>query len=123
MDKGTLSNYGWIVIVALVMSVMLALATPFGKFVGQGVSAIANGFVNSSEIDEDHIKEQGDEWMEYLQNPSGNNTSNDTQGYAIFAGYDEEMVGGIDRSDSVSDSVCARFGAVPACGGTAPIGG
>ena len=29
MDKETLSHYGWIVILVLILSVMMALATPF----------------------------------------------------------------------------------------------
>ena len=32
MDKETLSNYGWVVICVLVLVVMIALATPFGKY-------------------------------------------------------------------------------------------
>ena len=34
MDKNTLSNYGWIVVLILVLSVLLALATPFGTYIG-----------------------------------------------------------------------------------------
>ena len=37
MDKNTLSNYGWIVIAVLVLSVMIALATPFGSYIEQGI--------------------------------------------------------------------------------------
>lgn len=37
MDKETLSNYGWIVICILVLSVMIALATPFGKYIATAV--------------------------------------------------------------------------------------
>lgn len=37
MDKETLSNYGWVVIVVLVLVVMIALATPFGKFIAEAV--------------------------------------------------------------------------------------
>ena len=37
MDKETLSNYGWIVICVLVLAVMLALATPFGKFISNAI--------------------------------------------------------------------------------------
>ena len=37
MDKETLSNYGWVVICVLVLVVMIALATPFGKFIAQAV--------------------------------------------------------------------------------------
>ena len=40
MDKSTLSNYGWIVVVTLVLAVMLALATPFGEYIGEGVGTI-----------------------------------------------------------------------------------
>ena len=44
MDKNTLSNYGWIVICCLVLVVMIALATPFGKFVGAGFKSSYEGF-------------------------------------------------------------------------------
>ena len=43
MDKETLSHYGWIVILTLILSVMLALGTPFGKFVAQGAGAVLKG--------------------------------------------------------------------------------
>ena len=39
MDKETLSHYGWIVILVLILSVMIALATPFGSFVADGFKA------------------------------------------------------------------------------------
>ena len=39
MDKNTLSHYGWIVVLILILSVMLALATPFGLFVARGFEA------------------------------------------------------------------------------------
>ncbi len=58
MDKQTLSNYGWLVIVTLILAVMLALATPFGTYVGDAVVNIANGYVQSSNnaMDDDNIK-------------------------------------------------------------------
>ena len=49
MDRETLSNYGWITIVTLVLAVMLALATPFGNYVGNGVVSIARGYTKTSE--------------------------------------------------------------------------
>ena len=57
MDKQTLSNYGWLVIVTLILAIMLALATPFGNYVGDAVVSVANGFVGASNkaIDEDNI--------------------------------------------------------------------
>ena len=49
MDKNTLSNYGWIVIAVLVLSVMIALATPFGNFIKLGIESTTAGLFNTSE--------------------------------------------------------------------------
>ena len=49
MDKSTLSNYGWIVIAVLVLAVMIALATPFGKYVESGVRSTTAGLFETSE--------------------------------------------------------------------------
>ena len=43
MDKETLSNYGWIVICTLVLAIMIALATPFGEYIRDGVWSVTNG--------------------------------------------------------------------------------
>ena len=43
MDKETLSNYGWIVICILISSVMIALATPFGEYIGNAVKSTTEG--------------------------------------------------------------------------------
>ena len=43
MDKETLSNYGWIVILVLILAVMLALATPFGTFIADGIKSTTQG--------------------------------------------------------------------------------
>ena len=44
MDKQTLSNYGWVVICILVLVVMIALATPFGSFIADGIKSTSKGF-------------------------------------------------------------------------------
>ena len=49
MDKETLSHYGWIVIVSLVLAIMIALATPFGVFVGKAVSNTVRGFAGTAQ--------------------------------------------------------------------------
>ena len=69
MDKQTLSNYGWLVIVTLILAVMLALATPFGTYVGDGVVSVANGFVGASDeaIDEDNIAINQNKWEEKMK--------------------------------------------------------
>lgn len=75
MDKQTLSNYGWLVIVTLILAVMLAIATPFGNFVGDGVVSVANGLVGTSNnaTDKDNIDTLGSKWGNKLDplNPSG----------------------------------------------------
>ena len=51
MDKQTLSNYGWVIVVVLVLAVMLGLATPFGKYVGVGIGNIAKAYKEASNAD------------------------------------------------------------------------
>ena len=53
MDKETLSNYGWIVILVLVLSVLLALATPFGLFITDAIKSTTAGLfdVNKNALD------------------------------------------------------------------------
>lgn len=48
MDKETLSNYGWVVICVLVLVVMIALATPFGKYIADAVSKTTQGLFGAS---------------------------------------------------------------------------
>ena len=68
MDKQTLSHYGWIIVMVLTLSVMLAFATPLGQYIGRGVSnfAIAMGIINDGAVEEDNIEKLGDEWDDYL---------------------------------------------------------
>ena len=49
MDKETLSNYGWVVICVLVLVVMIALATPFGKFIAEAVKNTTQGLFSASQ--------------------------------------------------------------------------
>ena len=49
MDKETLSNYGWVVICVLVLVVMIALATPFGKFIANAVKNTTKALFQVSE--------------------------------------------------------------------------
>ena len=48
MDKETLSNYGWVVICVLVLVVMIALATPFGKYIAEAVKHTTQGLFGAS---------------------------------------------------------------------------
>ena len=49
MDKETLSHYGWIVILVLVLSCMIALATPFGQFIARGFESTYAGFIYTND--------------------------------------------------------------------------
>ena len=68
MDKQTLSNYGWVIILTLVLAVMLALATPFGTYVGDGVVSIVRGYTQTSDtvIDEENISAKSQQWENIL---------------------------------------------------------
>ena len=48
MDKETLSNYCWVVICVLGLVVMIALATPFGKFIAEAVKNTTKGLFDAS---------------------------------------------------------------------------
>ena len=48
MDKETLSNYGWVVICVLGLVVMIALATPFGKYIAEAVKNTTQSLFNVS---------------------------------------------------------------------------
>lgn len=74
MDKQTLSHYGWIVVMILTLSVMLALGTPLGRYIGRGVSNIAISFVgaNDNAVDSDNIENMEDYWEDYLGSGGAN---------------------------------------------------
>ena len=50
MDKETFSSYGWIVVTVIIIAIMIAFATPFGKYVVEGVKALLADF-NSTATD------------------------------------------------------------------------
>ena len=49
MDKNTLSNYGWVVVVVIVLAIMIALATPFGNYAVEGTKTVLQSFSNSAD--------------------------------------------------------------------------
>ena len=48
MDKETFSSYGWIVITVIVIAIMIAFATPFGKYVVEGVQEVLGKFADTA---------------------------------------------------------------------------
>jgi hypothetical protein len=69
MDKQTISHYGWIIVVTMIMSVMLAFATPFGQFVGKAVYNSVEGLGETSEkaISEENIQEMENKWNDKIE--------------------------------------------------------
>ena len=68
MDKGTLSNYGWVVIITLVLAVMLSIATPLGDYVGMAVVSTVKSYskTNNKALKDSNIDKMGDEWADKL---------------------------------------------------------
>lgn len=44
MDKNTLSEWGWIIVVIIIIAILLAFATPFGKFVVASIQNMTDDF-------------------------------------------------------------------------------
>jgi hypothetical protein len=98
MDKSTLSNYGWVVVVTLVLAVMLALATPFGEYVGKGAGEVLKSYTQAGNnaVNPDNIETQSKDWDIYLNNNSSEHknvipdggTYTDTNGNTYSKGED-----------------------------------
>ena len=50
MDKQTLSNYGWVVIVVIILVILMGLASPFGNYIAKGTTNILKSFSNNANI-------------------------------------------------------------------------
>lgn len=76
MDKKTISHYGWVIVVSLVIAVMLAFATPFGEYIGNGVVSIAQGMVgtNSEAVKEENVENLKDKFSGILNDCTHENT-------------------------------------------------
>ena len=66
MDKNTLSNYGWIVMCVLVLAVMIALSSPFSRY-------IASAFWNTT----DGINEVNNNALDVVLKPNTERPNND----------------------------------------------
>ena len=90
MDKETLSHYGWIVILVLILAVLLALATPFGTFVADGFKATYVGF-----------EMVGSNAMNIAGIVTGNGTQDENSPDTVFT---ENPDGTVDAVTPVKDS-------------------
>lgn len=60
MDRETLSHYGWIVILTLILAVLLAFATPFSRFIATAVFNFAKGLADATTAIVDNWKNGDD---------------------------------------------------------------
>lgn len=56
MDKETLSKYGWVVIVIIVLVILMSFAAPFGSYVKDNVSNTLNTLTNAMIKNQDIVK-------------------------------------------------------------------
>lgn len=77
MDKKTISQYGWMIVISLILAVMLAFATPLGTYIGDGVVSIAQGFVGTQNesLDEENVQNKIDEYEGLLNDCPHTNTT------------------------------------------------
>ena len=61
MDKETLSQYGWIVIVVIVLALMLGLASPLASTIGNSISETVGGFSQKATASLEKVKIPGAE--------------------------------------------------------------
>jgi hypothetical protein len=95
MDKSTLSNYGWVVIVTLVLAVMLALATPFGDYVGKGASEVLKSYTQAGNnaVNPDNISVQSQKWDDYLNDENQGDDNGDDEDIMIDGPIYPELTG------------------------------
>ena len=64
MDKNTLSEYGWFVILIIILAIMLVVAQPVGNMVNKGLTNVANEFfptnVESKQLDAPSVSIRND---------------------------------------------------------------
>lgn len=108
MDKETLSNYGWIVVLVLILVVMMALAGPFGNFVADGIKSTTVGFWQTSEkaLNTSNVPVAENKWQEGTggAGEKGNegNTNEETIDTPLYFGkiyvhyYEDKHVNGLD---------------------------
>ena len=68
MDRKTISHYGWIVVMTLVIAVMIALATPLGNYMQEVAQNITDAFITVGEkaTDQENINKYEDMWQDKI---------------------------------------------------------
>ena len=74
MNKETVSHYGWIVVLSLVMAVLIAFTTPMGTYVGKAASNIIRGFgrTNINAMSDKNINDMQQKWQDKIDELDNN---------------------------------------------------
>ena len=107
MDKNTLSNYGWIVIAVLVLSVMIALATPFGGYIKKATISTVEGLFATEEkaLNVMGLSALGD-GNGKVQLPS----ESETIAYETLGNFEHKAPNGAIESHDTEEGICSKCG-------------
>lgn len=103
MDRKTLSHYGWLIITTLVLSVILALASPLGVYVGDGIISIGQQFTATEEnnVNQDNVDKLSNQFTGEFNDCDHINID--------FVGYKEVTC---DVDGYTGDEICRKCKAV-----------
>ena len=107
MNKETVSHYGWIVVLSLVMAVLIAFTTPMGKYVGMAASNIIRGFgrTNINAMSDKNINDMQQKWQDKIDELDNNMTkTNLKQNGKIPSNTTYEKADGTTLSGNNGDS-------------------
>ena len=96
MDRNTLSNYGWVVIVVIILAIIMVLATPFGNYIANGTKSILTKFSDDANIDANF-----------------SDSSDDGSGSGSELGNDSGSSGNSGSSEVVIDAALNHNGIIP----------
>ncbi len=111
MDKETLSHYGWIVVLILILSVLIALATPFGRFVATSVQNTTEALFDTKQkgLDAAGIELMEQEFENSFNESFNKNESETNQGGNTLITY--EIIEGANQTISTKTAASFRSNA------------
>lgn len=116
MDKNSLSEYGWIIVIVIILAILIAFATPFGKFIVTSFQNTVDHFIQSTQNTIAGLKR--------LDSPGNISVSGETTGYILTFdlvdgadGYTIKVNGGEEitstsNSVNITDQLEGQTGAV-----------
>ena len=119
MDRETLSHYSWIAVMILVLSVMMAITTPLGQYIGRGVDNVTQSIkqLSDKKSAEDTINSLSGEYEDKLNEelphspPSSDSTHNSVVVYgAVYKSADGTVYNAKEELPPIQDGDQYIFG-------------